>query len=73
MAESIYWSNGNIDLTPRSDGDVGEGWFVIVSENGLKQIKKIEDNLYIQKKLARSKFEDSILKDNELFKVTKLQ
>jgi len=46
--------------------------FVIVSEEGLKQIKQVGNNLYIQKKLIRSKFEDSILKDNELFQVTKL-
>jgi hypothetical protein len=46
--------------------------FVIVSEEGLNQIKQVGNNLYIKKKLIRSKFEDSILKDNELFQVTKL-
>ena len=72
MAESIYWSNGNISMTPRKDGEVGEGWFVIVSEVGLDQIKKLEKNLFIQKKLLRSKFEDSNLLDNQIFNIIKL-
>ncbi len=38
MAESIYWSNGNIGMTPREGGEVGEGWFVVVSKDGLKQM-----------------------------------
>lgn len=60
MAQSIYWSNGNTSMTPRKDGEVGEGWFVTVSEDGLKQIKSIEKNLFLQKKLMRSKYEDSV-------------
>ena len=68
MAESIYWSNGNTSMTPRKDGEVGEGWFVTVSENGLKQIKNIEKNLYLQKKLSRYKYEDSVLLNKHIFK-----
>lgn len=67
MAESIYWSNGNTQMTPRKDGEVGEGWLVIVSVEGLEQIKSIEQNLFLQKKLKRSKYEDSVLIDNQIF------
>lgn len=72
MAESIYWSNGNIQMTPRKDGEVGEGWFVTVSKDGLQQIKTIEKNLFLQKKLVRSKYEDSVLMNKQIFDVTKL-
>lgn len=72
MAESIYWLNGNMEMTPRKDGEVGEGWFVIVSENGLEQIKSIKKSLFLQKKLIRSKYDDSILIDNRIFNVTRI-
>lgn len=72
MSESIYWSSGNIDATPRKDGETGEGWFVLVSKKGLEQIKLIESDLYIQKKLIRSKFEESNLKQNMSYKILKL-
>lgn len=72
MAESIYWLNGNIKMTPRKDGEVGEGWFVIVSNNGLEQIKSIEKNLFLQKKLTRSKYEDSVLMNNQEINVTRI-
>jgi hypothetical protein len=72
MAESIYWSNGNISMTPRKDGEVGEGWFVIVSKDGLDQIKSIKKNLFLQKKLTRSKYEDSVLMNNRVINVTKI-
>jgi len=72
MAESIYWSNGNIQMTPREDGEVGEGWLVTVSKDGLDQIKSVQKNLFLQKKLKRSKYEDSSLMDNEIYKITKI-
>lgn len=68
MAESIYWSNGNTSMTPRKDGEVGEGWFVTISENGLEQIRSVEKNLFLQKKLIRSKYEDSVLLNKHIFK-----
>ena len=72
MAESIYWSNGNTSMTPRKDGEVGEGWFVTVSENGLNQIISIEKNLFLQKKLIRSKYEDSVLINNQEINITRI-
>lgn len=59
-------------MTPRKDGEVGEGWFVTVSKDGLQQIKTIEKNLFLQRKLVRSKYEDSVLMNKQIFDVTKL-
>jgi len=72
MAESIYWVNGNVDMVPRKDGEVGEGWFVVVSKLGLEKIKNVEKNLFIQKKLIRSKSEDSIPMNKQILSVIKL-
>jgi hypothetical protein len=72
MAESIYWVNGNIDMVPRKNGEVGEGWFVIISKAGLEQIKNVELNLFVQKKLIRTQSEDSILMDSQIFNVMKI-
>ncbi len=64
--------NGNISLIPKKDGEVGEGWFVAVSMDGLEQIKAVEKNLFLQKKLTRSKFENSKLTNCYISNVTKL-
>lgn len=72
MAESIYWSNGNIQMNPRKDAEVGEGWFVVVSENAYEQINLIEQNLFLQRKLVRTKYEDSTLMTKEIFNVDKI-
>lgn len=72
MAESIYWSNGNIQMNPRKDSEVGEGWFVVVSENAYQQISSIEQNLFLQKKLVRTKYEDSTLMTREIINIDKI-
>lgn len=72
MAESIYWSNGNIQFAPRKDGEVGEGWFVVISENAYQQINSIEQNLFLQKKLVRTKYEDSTIMTRDIFRVVKI-
>jgi len=72
MAESIYWSNGNIQLSDRKDGEVGAGWFVTVSKDGLAQIRSIEKNLFLQKKLMRTKYEDSTLMTRDIFRGVKI-
>ncbi len=72
IAESVYWSNGNNCMTPRKDGEVGEGWFVIVSKDGLEQIKSVGKNLFLQKKLTRSKYEDSGLINNQVINVARI-
>jgi hypothetical protein len=60
MAESIFWSNGNIDMRPpHLYSESGEGWFVIVSQMALSQIEELGDKFFIQKSLKRSKWEDS--------------
>lgn len=72
MTESIYWANGNIQMNPRKDAEVGEGWFVVVSEIAYKQINSIEQNLFLQKKLVRTKYEDSNLMTTEFFKINRI-
>ncbi|MDO5614945.1 MAG: NACHT domain-containing protein [Cruoricaptor ignavus] len=72
MAESIYWANGNIQMNPRKDAEVGEGWFVVVSETAYKQINSIEQNLFLQKKLVRTKYEDLNLMTTEIFKINRI-
>jgi len=72
MAESIYWANGNIQMNPRKDAEVGEGWFVVVSETAYKQINSIEQKLFLQKKLVRTKYEDSNLMTSEIFKINRI-
>ncbi|MFC4163894.1 hypothetical protein ACFOWU_09525 [Epilithonimonas zeae] len=65
MVESIFWASGNMNMTPRKDGEVGEGWFVIASDKAIEEIKNIEKKLFFQKKLVRSIFEDGELIENE--------
>lgn len=72
MAESIFWSNGNINFTARKDGEVGQGWFVSVSEKALNQIKAMGNDLFLQKKLTRLKYEDSEYLTNQKFVVSKI-
>ena len=72
MAESIYWANGNIQMNPRKDAEVGEGWFVVVSETAYKQINSIEQKLFLQKKLVRTKYDNSILMTREIFNTDKI-
>ncbi len=72
MVESLYWLNGNMQFTPRKDGEVGEGWFVIISEKALEQIKAVENSLFLQKKLVRSKSEDSVLLSKNVTNVTRI-
>lgn len=72
MAESIYWSNGNIQKIPRKDSEVGEGWLVVVSENAYQQINSIEQNLFLQKKLVRTKYDESTLMTKEIYHTSKI-
>lgn len=72
IVESIYWSNGNSEMSPRNDSDVGEGWIVVITEKGLKQIQNISPNLFIHKKINRSKIEDSIPLQSQEFRVISL-
>ncbi|MDP4183778.1 MAG: ATP-binding protein [Bacteroidota bacterium] len=72
MVESIYWANGNIDMVPRKDSEVGEGWYIVVSVEGLSQIQKTEPNLVIQKSLTREKYEETGDQANMVYKVMSL-
>lgn len=72
MVESIYWANGNIDMLPRKDSEVGEGWYIVASDNALSQIQKVTANLYIHKKIMRVKYEDSGRLENTIYNSIKL-
>lgn len=69
MVKSIYWSSGNIDISSRKDSEVGEGWFVVISDYGLEQLKSLRNNLFIQKTLKRSMYEEKIIQQNSKSKV----
>ncbi len=64
MAQSIFWSDGNVKVLPPSDNEVGEGWFVVVSNEGLDQIQQICKKMYVQKLMQRFKSEDSVSMEN---------
>jgi len=54
MVESIYWSDGNIDIPPpHFELEVGQGWYISASEEAIKQIKEVEPNLTIEIELER--------------------
>lgn len=72
MVESIYWVNGNIDMVPRKDSEVGEGWYIVASDDALSQIQKVTPNLYVHKKLIREKYEDSGRLENTIYNAIKL-
>ncbi len=66
MVESIYWASGNMNMTPRKDGEIGEGWFVIASDKAIVEIQTFEEKLFFQKKLVKSIYEDNKLIDNSM-------
>ncbi len=72
MVESIYWVNGNIDMVPRKDSEVGEGWYIVASDDALSLIQKVTPNLYVHKKLMREKYEDSGRLENTIYNAIKL-
>ncbi len=53
MAKSMYWVNGNVEMGTRYDGEVGEGWYVAISQKAIGQINEEYQNLYFQKKIIR--------------------
>ena len=72
MVESIYWANGNIDMLPRKESEVGEGWYIVASDNAISQIQKVTSNLYIHKKIMRVKYENSGRLENTIYNSIKL-
>lgn len=72
VVESIYWANGNTEMSPYNDSDVGEGWIVVITEEGLEQIRNVTGNLFIHKKLNRSKTEDSHEMKKQMIKIISL-
>lgn len=73
MAESIYWYNGNVDMVPYQSSEVGEGWFVIVSQKGFEELKDFVPNIYIQKKIIRTKNEKTGVIEQSINEVKKYE
>jgi hypothetical protein len=72
MVESIYWVNGNMDMVPRKDSEVGEGWYIVASDKALSHIRKAAPNLCIQRKIIREKHEDSRRIENTIYNAINL-
>ncbi|MEY8758952.1 NACHT domain-containing protein [Chryseobacterium tongliaoense] len=53
IAKSVYWIDGNVEMSSRYDGEVGDGWYVCFTANALEQLKKEYPQLFIQKKIIR--------------------
>mgnify|MGYP000583773555 CR=1 FL=1 len=67
IAQSVFWTSGNIEMRPpRLHSESGQGWLVLVSNKGLKQIESLGESLVIQKKINRENYEDGeIIKNLE--------
>jgi hypothetical protein len=72
MVESIYWSDGNVHLSPRHDGEVAEGWVVVASEEALKEIRSKGDELYLQKSVLRTYARDGNFEEKQVFSISEI-
>ena len=52
MVESIYWQNGNVNYHGRDTYEMGEGWYVLASEEALNQIREL-GTLYVHQLVER--------------------
>jgi hypothetical protein len=66
MVESIYWNCGNFNMIPRQDSEVGEGWFVIASDEAIDQIRNVEPILYQKKMIWRLIMKESKPEENKI-------
>src|SRR6185295_1937375 len=54
IVKSYYWSDGNMEMQPpKLDNETGEGWFVVLSKDGLESLKTKWKNLFLEKRLVR--------------------
>src|SRR3989339_316313 len=58
MAFSRYWRDGNIEMSiPKHDNEVGEGWYTLISENALAQLKNIQTPFFtLKRRITRELF-----------------
>lgn len=61
MAETQWWTDGLLDQSPpHFDDEVGEGWFVLVTQTALDQIRGILGNLTLTTLVERSSYRERI-------------
>lgn len=48
MAQSFYWRSGNVQYIWRTDEELGEGWFVVVSKEAYSALRKVGYVIYHQ-------------------------
>jgi hypothetical protein len=60
MVESVYWMDGNQDMTPpHPNSESGEGWFVRISLHALALLNNLNSPfLTIRKKIIRERIYD---------------
>lgn len=58
MAFSRYWRDGNIEMSvPKHDNEVGEGWYTLISEKALAQLKNIQTPFFtLKRRITRELF-----------------
>jgi len=54
LVETRYWKEGNMDMkAPHLYSETSEGWYVLASEEALRQIRSATNSLYLEKALSR--------------------
>jgi hypothetical protein len=53
MVESIYWVDGNVRTQPPHDSEVGEGWYVVASQDAFHQLSDLAKKIQLEKRLIR--------------------
>ena len=55
--ESVYWQNGNVNYHGRDSIEMGEGWYVLASEDALEQLRSA-GTLYLHQLIERRRDSD---------------
>lgn len=70
VAKSIYWKNGNPDINHRvSNSETGEGWLVLISEEGVKQLSNYSRGWIYEKRIDRQYTSDGEIIRNHTEKI----
>lgn len=69
MAKSIYWQSGNLKMSPpKGKSEAGEGWLVLMSEKGIKElIQKLGDLVLVGNVNRVYQSEDEVFEDEIAF------
>ncbi len=73
MVESVFWQSGNVNMPPpQLYSEASEGWLVIASAKALQLIQDANPQLFIQRRVERSKRGDHELSENIVDKISPL-